>query len=144
MGSTTWSGPIKAGTVREGASANVGSVVLSQTATFTHAQAEVDTSTGIIIPANSQIIDIHVEVTTAWDSATGAALEIGNGTDVDKYADVAALKTPTGRSTVAVDATQAAAWMDVGTSDVTIYTKITETGAAAAGSANITVLYCQN
>ena len=143
MAQSTFSGPIRVGTTREGAAANLGHVVLSQTANITHANVEVNTSTGIIIPANSQIIDIKVEVLTAWDSATGAALEIGGSVDVDLFADVAALKTPTGRSTVTVDATQAAVWDDVGTSDVTVYAKITETGAAAAGSANITVLYAQ-
>ena len=51
MATTTFSGPIKAGTVREGASANVGFVKMAQTATWTQSTTAADT--GIIIPANS-------------------------------------------------------------------------------------------
>ena len=68
MGTTTFSGPVKAGTIREGASANVGTLVCAQSAAITEAASEA--STGIIIPANSQIINFYVLIQTAWDGGT--------------------------------------------------------------------------
>ena len=58
MGTTTFSGPVNAGTVREGASANVGYVVMSQSEAITEIAAA--TASSIIIPANSQIINMYV------------------------------------------------------------------------------------
>ena len=67
MATTTFSGPIKAGTVREGGSANVGFVEMAQSAAWS--QSTSSTSTGIIIPANSQITEITLYINTA--PATG-------------------------------------------------------------------------
>lgn len=143
MGSTTFSGPVKAGTVREGAGQNTGKVVLSQTATFTFADTG-SFATSIILPAGAQIVQFHVDVDTAWDSVTSDALEIGTSGDADAYGDVADLQTA-GRTTASVDATQAAAIDDIGTSDVTVYLTITSVGGSLSqGSARITALYVQN
>ena len=66
MGITTFSGPIKAGTipVTTGTTVgsdmkNVGQVVMGQSASFDYGDTSA-TSTDIIIPANSQIVDIDV------------------------------------------------------------------------------------
>jgi hypothetical protein len=59
MGTTTFSGPVKAGTVREGASANTGSVLMAQSAVIDIIGATATTAVGII-PANG-------------DGTTGAA-----------------------------------------------------------------------
>lgn len=143
MGSTTFSGPVRAGTVRDNAANNVGNVVLSQTDTFTFA----DTSTfatNIILPASSQIVQMFVDVDTVWNSVTSDALEIGDGTDADAYGDVADLQVA-GRTIASVDGTQAAAIDDIGTSDVTINLTINSVGGSlTTGSARITVFYVQN
>jgi hypothetical protein len=144
MASTTFSGPIRAGTIREGASENLGNVVLSQTDTFTFAIGETQTSTGIVLPASSQIVAIHVDVDTVWNSSVSDALEIGDGTDQDAYGDVADIQAG-GRTTASVDATQAAAIDNIGTSDVTVSVTVVSSGTAEnQGSARITVLYVQN
>ncbi len=54
MGTTTFSGPVKAGTVREGASANTGSVLMAQSAVIDIIGATNTTAVGII-PANFSI-----------------------------------------------------------------------------------------
>lgn len=143
MGTTTFSGPVQAGTIREGASANLGGVVLTQTATFTFADTGT-TATSIILPANSQIIDMHVDMFTAFDSATSDAMEIGDGSDPDIYGDIINLQQ-TGRLITSVDGTQIAAIDAIGTSDVTINITINSVGGGlSAGSGRLTVLYRQN
>ena len=84
MGTTTFSGPVKSGTIREGASANVGTLVCAQSAAITELAAS--TASSIIIPANSQIINIYVLIQTAWDGGTNT-LDIGSSADPDLYCD---------------------------------------------------------
>ena len=70
MGTTTFSGPIKAGTIKNTTGttlgsdvANVGQVVMSQTfaADLSNGAIAADT-TDVVIPANSQIIDCVMDV----------------------------------------------------------------------------------
>ena len=95
MGTTTFSGPVKAGTIREGSSANVGFVKMAQSADWTQTAAAA-ASTGMIIPANSQITAITLYITTAPGAANMSmgtsssstelftALAVGTATDVTK------------------------------------------------------------
>lgn len=142
MGKTTFSGPVEAGTVREGSSKNVGGAVLSQTDTFAYTDTGAF-ATSIILPAGAQIIDQIVDITTAWNSVTSDALEIGTLADPDAYGDIADLKTA-GRSVADPDATQGAAIDDIGDTDVTVYLKINSVGGSlSAGAARITITYRQ-
>ena len=63
MGTTTFSGPVKAGTIREGSTANAGFVLMAQSAVIDIIGATNTTAVGII-PANSQIVDVILNVTT--------------------------------------------------------------------------------
>ena len=138
MGTTTFSGPVKAGTIREGASANIGTLVCAQSAAITEAASEA--STGIIIPANSQIINFYVLIQTAWDGGTNT-LDIGSSSDADLYCDgLPATVVGNHRVTAAYTGTEAN-WRDVGTSDVTIYV---DSVAAGNGAGVVTVQYLQN
>ena len=138
MGTTTFSGPVKAGTIREGASANIGTLVCAQSAAITEAASEA--STGIIIPANSQIINFYVLIQTAWDGGTNT-LDIGSSSDADLYCDgLPATVVGNHRVTAAYTGTEAN-WRDVGTSDVTIYV---DSVAAGNGAGVLTVQYLQN
>ena len=81
MATTTFSGPIRAGEIKNTTGttlgsdvANVGSVVLSQAANITQTTGLL---TDIVIPANSTIVDIKIYVRTAW---TGVATTFGIGT----------------------------------------------------------------
>ncbi|MHC4537300.1 MAG: hypothetical protein ACYS6K_25455 [Planctomycetota bacterium] len=143
MATTTFSGPVQAGTVKDNASANVGGVVLTQTATFAYTDTGAFATT-IILPAGAQIIDQIVDITTAWNSVTSDALEIGTLADPDAFGDVADLQTA-GRTVVDPDATQCGDIDDIGTSDVTVYLKITSAGGSlSAGAARVTITYRQN
>ena len=138
MATTTFSGPVKAGTIREGASANTGTLVCAQSAAITEAASEA--STGIIIPANSQIINFYVLIQTAWDGGTNT-LDIGVSGNADLYCDgLPATAVGNHRVTAAYTGTEAN-WRDVGTSDVTIYV---DSVAAGSGAGVLTVQYLQN
>jgi len=83
MASTTFSGPIKAGNIFNTTGttvgkdvANVGFVVMSQTDTIAFGNTT-DKSLSIVIPANSQIVDIKVLVTEPFDAGTTNTLDIG-------------------------------------------------------------------
>ena len=52
MGVTTFSGPVKAGTVREENSANTGSVLMAQSAVIDIIGATNTTTVGIILPTH--------------------------------------------------------------------------------------------
>ena len=138
MATTTFSGPVKAGTVREGASANVGFVVTAQSAAITENTTAADT--GIIIPANSQIINMYVLIQTAWNGGTNT-IDVGISTDTDLYCDgLPATVIGNHRVTAAYTGTEAN-WKDVGTSDVTLYV---DSAATGAGTGVLTVEYLEN
>jgi len=138
MGTTTFSGPVKAGTIKEGASANTGFVQMAQTAAWS--QSTSAASTGIIIPANSQITEITLYINTA--PATGN-LSVGTSSSANELFSALALGTSADvvkqGSTGTI--TDMDAWLDVGSSDVTIYS-ISSAGTTGAGY--ITVKYIQN
>ncbi len=146
MGKTHFSGPIKAGTIQDSSGTtlgrdvkNTGWVLMAQSSAVTQASGATD----IVIPANSQIVDIKVFVTTAFD---GGASTFGIGTTAS-----ATFLTAAGAlngaavgpltATPGTDATRNGNWIDVGTTDRKIAVTSTNTGA---GVANIVVSYLQN
>lgn len=144
MGRSTLSGPLRVGTVKDGAGANLGHVVLMQAFGFTFATVTGATPTGIILPAGFSIVDITVDVTTAWNSVTSDALEIGDVTDADEFGDVADIQV-LGRAVVDPDGPQAAVWPDAATVDTEIYLAVASAGGSlSAGEALLTVRYAQN
>lgn len=140
MGDSTFSGPIKAGTVRNGAAKNVGTVTMIQSAPYIQTAATA-AATAIIIPAGAQITDIQMTITTACD---GASQNLSVGTSVTSTELFTALALGTAADTIffgsAGTITDADVWENVGTSDVTIYVL---TSAGTAGRGTITVHYAQ-
>ena len=146
MANTTFSGPIRAGTISNttGATlgdnvANVGQVVMCQSQAITQA----DGTTNIVIPANSQIVAIELSVDVIW---TGVATTAGLGWTGDATALTAAAAVAGGTlgiisATAGADATRVNNWADVGTTDRRILVTNTNTGA---GEGFLTVRYVQN
>jgi hypothetical protein len=146
MGTTTFSGPIKAGVIKETTGTtlgsdvkNTGQVVMAQSQAITQA----DGTTKIVIPANSQIVAIELSVTAVWD---GAATTAGIGWTGDATALTAATAVAGGTlgiisATAGADATRVGNWANVGTTDRRILVTNTNTGA---GTGFITVRYVQN
>jgi hypothetical protein len=146
MGTTTFTGPIKAGDVLDttgttaGTIKNVGYVMMVQTAAITQAGTATAAATGIVIPANSHIVQIQILATTAWN---GAASTISLGTtatanELVSAGSVAAIGIDT--LTPGTDATRTAKWSNVGSSDVIVYALSANTGA---GVGDLVVRYIQ-
>lgn len=150
MANTTFSGPIRAGDIRDTTGttlgqdvANVGQVVMAQSHRFTQAGLATSANTPIVIPANSQIVEITTYIDVAFD---GAASTFGVGTSALATAFTAAGAVAGGTVgivsvTPGTDATRTDAFIDVGTTDVRIAVTPSNTGA---GTGVITVRYLQN
>ena len=133
MATTTFSGPIKAGS-----STTAGFVKMAQTATWT--QSTTAANTGIKIPANSQIMEITINITTA---CTAANISMGtNSTSTNLFtalaAGTAANVFKLGSAGTKADTDT---WANVGSSDVDIYIDFS---AGTAGEGYVTVEYLQN
>ena len=139
MATTTFSGPVKAGTIREGASANAGFVLMAQSAVIDIIGATVTTNVGII-PANSQIVDVILNVTTVANDSGTATVQVGHSGDTDEYLPATNVKAlATTRGTIQTDGT------DIGTSDQTVTATYTAANSdGTTGAATVTVLYIQN
>ena len=145
MGTTSFSGPIKAGTIgtTTGTTAgtdmkNVGFVVMAQSEAIT--EAATSASTDMIIPANSQIIDVKCLVTTVWDGGTNT-LDVGDGSTTDLYVNGMVMTAAGLVNMTAATTGTGANWRDVGTSDVRISVDSVATGS---GVGVLTVWYIQN
>ena len=145
MGTTSFSGPIKAGTIATTTGTtlgtdmkNVGFVVMAQSEAIT--EAATSASTNIIIPANSQIIDIKCLVTTVWDGGTNT-LDVGDGSTTDLYVNGMVMTAAGLVNMTAATTGTGANWRDVGTSDVRISVDSVATGN---GVGVLTVWYIQN
>ena len=151
MGTTTFSGPIKAGTIKNTTGTtlgtdvkNVGQVVMTQSSTvaLTHATTTA-TALGIIIPANSQIMNINIVVEQLFANSSTTTIAIGNG--ADNATDIAAAHNVAATAVGPLKMLQASAgaWDNVGTTDIELY-GITVANSANAGKARIVVEYVQN
>ena len=147
MATTTFSGPIKAGTIRNTTGttvgtdmANVGYVVMAQSAAIT--QSTTAAASGIVIPAHSQILECTVYVTTAYDNS--ATLSIGTTSSSNELATTIAVST-INTIKLATQATipDADAGVDVGATDVKIFTDSSAT-TSDVGRATLTVTYIQH
>jgi hypothetical protein len=139
MGTTTFSGPVKAGTIREGTGLNTGFVLMAQSAVIDIIGATVTSEVGII-PANSQIVDVILNVTTVNNDGGTATVQVGHAGDTDEYLPATNVKAlGTTRGTIGADGT------DIGATDQTVNAVFTAgTGNGATGAATVTVLYMQN
>jgi hypothetical protein len=154
MGTTTFSGPVKAGTISNTTGTtlgtdvkNTGQVTMAQTfstGTSLAAGASAANATTVVIPANSQIIDIVIDCPSAMAGAT-AVLSIGdsvggNATFLNTFSITVA--SGAGRKYPTTEAGGALAWADTGTADKKL--TWTTTGATSGGEIRATVLYQQN
>ena len=149
MGTTTFSGPIKAGTIKHTTGstlgtdmANVGQVVMSQTfAADLSGGALAASVTDVIIPANSQIIDCVIDVITAASGATNLSVgdTVGGATSL---VNTFAIGTTAGRKYPTTQSGGALAWEDTGSAD--IHLTVTNSAATSAGEVRVTILYAQN
>ena len=149
MGTTTFSGPIKAGTIKETTGTtvgtdmkNTGQVLMAQTAAVDLSNGAIAASAlDIIIPANSQLVDIVFDSITAASGATNISIgKVGGGAAI--FVNTFAIGTTVGLKRPTTEAGGALAWEDVGSTDVRF--NVTNSAATSAGEVRVTVMYLQN
>lgn len=93
------------------------------------------------IPANAQIIDVNIDVTTAFNAGTTNTVTVGKTGSAAAYVTSTSVGSA-GRASVATTGVYSA-WANVGTSDVDYATvTFSQTGtAASAGAARVTIVY---
>jgi hypothetical protein len=147
MANTNFSGPVTAGNIKYTTGttvgtdvANVGYVLMAQSAVIDIIGATSNNQVVATIPANSQIVDVILNVTTANDDTGTATVVVGTSADADAFVPSTSVKTAaTTRGTLDTEAT------DVGTTDIQVLADFTaQNGNGAAGAATVTVLYIQN
>ena len=93
------------------------------------------------IPANSQIIDVNIDVTTAFDAAGTDLVTVGKTGSAAAYVAATSVAAA-GRASVATTGVYSA-WANVGTTDVdyaTLTYAYTST-APTAGAGRVTIVY---
>ena len=150
MANTTFSGPILAGTIKNTTGTtvgtdvkNTGQVLMSQSFSFAYSTEGSATDTTVVIPANSQIVSIEVNVETAFNDSGNDLLEVGSSADTDLYINdvsIAAIgKIALGTAALCAN------WKDIGTSDIKVgYIYNGANNDASAGAATVTINYLQN
>ena len=149
MGTTTFSGPINAGTIKETTGTtvgtdmkNTGQVVMAQThAVDLSGGALAAVASNIIIPANSQIIDCVFDIITAANTSTNISVGFVGGA-ATALVNAYTIGTTAGRQYPTTKAGGALAWEDIGTSDQRL--NFTNSAATNAGECRVTILYQQN
>ena len=150
MANTTFSGPILAGTIKNTTGTtvgtdvkNTGQVLMSQSFSFDYTVEATATDTNDVIPANSQIVRIDVNVETAFNDSGTDILEVGSSADTDLYVNDVSIAA-VGKIALGT-AALCANWKDIGTSDIRIgYIYNGANNDASAGAATVTISYLQN
>jgi hypothetical protein len=154
MGQTTFSGPILAGTIKNTTGTTVGSnvkntgqVVMAQsfsTGVDLDGGASAANTTTVVIPANSQIIDIVLDVVGVMVGATCVFSigDVANGNATFLNAFSISVASGAGRKYPTTEAGGALIWADTGASDLRL--TWTSTGATTNGEIRATVVYQQN
>jgi len=146
MATTTFSGPIKAGTIKNTTGTTVGTdvvntgfVLMGQSILVDITGASELNQVCATIPANSQIVDVILNVTTANDDTGAATVSVGTDADPDAFlAEVDVKTVATTRGTLDTEAT------NVGATDLQVLADFTGATGDGTGAATVTVLYLQN
>jgi hypothetical protein len=117
---------------------NIGGVLSAVTNTV----AYTDSSAVTIgtIPANAQIVDIDIDVTTAFNAGTTNTVTVGKSGSAAAFVASTSVGSA-GRASIATTGVYSA-WADVGSAEVPVTATYGQTGtAASAGAMRVTVVY---
>jgi hypothetical protein len=145
MANTTFSGPIRAGNIPNTTGTtvgtnvrNVGQVLMAQSAVIDIIGASANTVVATI-PANSQVVDCILNVTTVSNDTNAAAVTVGITGNTNAFVPSTSVKSlATTRGTIETVGT------DIGSTDVQVNAYFTGTdGDGTTGAATVTVIYLQ-
>lgn len=146
MARTTFQGPVRSGTVREGATANLGYAVLTQsydTGDMTGTVvSNVDSGVVAYLPKGARIIDIAIDQVVA--ATTGSmTVSVGNAA-AGAQLSAAVASTAGGRFRGTATAATQLAWQLSTTADTAVHVRVAvATDTLGAGRAIVTILYVQ-
>jgi hypothetical protein len=142
MAQTTFSGPLASGDINAGKTGgpNLGFAVLSQTVLLNFDATLVQNAT-VNLPFGSQILNIVVDVLTAYNSATSATLTVGTASAGTTYASGVNAKTAA-RTTPTFTAAQLTSMANIGNTGPVVAT-VTSVGQPTAGQVRVTYSYVQ-
>ena len=145
MSTSTFSGPLRSGTVREGSAVNLGLAVLSQSYDSGdlagNAIGNYDVKMGAL-PAGARIVDIVIDQVVAATTGT-TTVSVGTasgGAQLSAAVDTSAGGRFRGTPTAATQL----AWQTSATADTSVYVRCAVgTGTLGAGRFVVTVVYVQ-
>jgi uncharacterized membrane protein len=92
------------------------------------------------LPANAQIVDINIDVTTAFNAGTTNTVTVGKTGSAAAYVTSTSVGSA-GRASVASTGVYSA-WADTGSAELDATVTFSQTGTAAtAGVARVTIVY---
>jgi len=92
------------------------------------------------LPINAQIVDINIDVTTAFNAGTTNTVTVGKTGSAAAFVASTSVGS-TGRASVATSGVYSA-WADTGNSEAVATVTYSQTGTAAtAGAARVTIVY---
>lgn len=147
MAFTTFSGPLRSGTKKDGTVAsgrNTGLAVLAQsydTGVVTAGVGNVDVQFGNL-PEGAQIVDIVVDQVVVPGGSSTSTISVGNASGGAQLM-AAVVTTAGGRFRGTATATTQLAWQTSTTADTPLWSRYAVGAAAGVGRAIITVLYVQ-
>tara|TARA_R110000868_G_scaffold25436_2_gene99398 strand:+ start:1128 stop:1601 length:474 start_codon:yes stop_codon:yes gene_type:complete len=144
MAFTTFSGPVRSGTIREGAGRNTGLAVLTQsydTGVVTAAVGNVDAQMGIL-PQGSQIVNILIDQVVVPGGSSTSTISVGNASGGAQLS-AAVATTAGGRFAGTTTAATQLSWQTSTTADTPLWVRYAVGTAAGVGRAVITVVYVQ-
>ena len=146
MGFATHLGPWLLGTVKNttgttaGTVCNTGCTVVAQSGTTTVADTTADTL--FWVPAGSQILNIYVDITTAYSGPTGNTITIKAGsTTLGTVGGASTTPLAVGRATFTITGANIATFVNIGTTDLAITATYLSSGVASGGQATVTCEY---
>lgn len=153
MSRTTFSGPVKSGTIKYNQYKNTGTTVLRQVQALPASTTALTTTITSYVPAGCSLLNVVVDTLVVYDSATSATLSVGKTAGGTEYVSGVNVKAAAGRQTPTFTAAQLLA-MQSTTLDVSaqttgeaacsaIVTTITSVGQPTAGSVVVTIQYTQ-
>jgi uncharacterized membrane protein len=144
MAFSTFEGPIRAGTIREGSLRNTGLVILAQsydTGVVTDGVGNVDAQMGIL-PQGAQIVDITVDQVVVPGGSSTSTISVGTASGGAQLM-AAVVTTAGGRFRGTTTAATQLAWQTSTSADTSVYVRYAVGTEAGVGRAIITVSYVQ-
>lgn len=140
---TAFDGPVISGNKRyaDSTPANTGVALLTQSVTLDQNSTNAVSQT-IVVPGQSQLVDILVDTTTAWNSGSSATLSVGTTAGGTQYAGSVDVKSAAGRQRPTFSGAQLLAMNNI-TTNTSVVVTVTPSGATSAGKTIVTLVYAQ-